>query len=206
MTVAAGQRSTSRSTAIKGTAVEKLLMNDGHAAAIIAGYQPAATRRPADVFDRAMTRQPWLSQQSARGARATRFQTLATQRLHLHGRVRRRRDPGHARWSWQGAVAPTRSSSSCASRSSAGLADHEMGHTMGLRHNFAASTDALNYDDQYWNIRGDGAAGPMGRRQADASTRTRRSWTTARGSTATSTAWASTTTRRSASATASWST
>ena len=24
---------------------------------------------------------------------------------------------------------------------------------MGLRHNFAASTDALNYDDEYWNIR-----------------------------------------------------
>src|SRR5262249_51113012 len=34
-----------------------------------------------------------------------------------------------------------------------GLADHEVGHTMGLRHNFAASTDALNYDDEYWNIR-----------------------------------------------------
>ena len=31
-----------------------------------------------------------------------------------------------------------------------GLTDHEMGHTMGLRHNFAASTDALNYDDQFW--------------------------------------------------------
>src|SRR5262249_12345829 len=34
-----------------------------------------------------------------------------------------------------------------------GLADHEMGHTMGLRHNFAGSTDALNYDDHFWNIR-----------------------------------------------------
>ena len=26
-----------------------------------------------------------------------------------------------------------------------GLADHEIGHTVGLRHNFAASSDALNY-------------------------------------------------------------
>ena len=34
-----------------------------------------------------------------------------------------------------------------------GLTDHELGHTMGLRHNFAASTDALNYSDEYWNIR-----------------------------------------------------
>ncbi len=33
-----------------------------------------------------------------------------------------------------------------------GLADHEMGHTMGLRHNFQGSSDALNYNDQFWNI------------------------------------------------------
>src|SRR6185369_5277881 len=34
-----------------------------------------------------------------------------------------------------------------------GLADHEMGHTMGLRHNFSGSTDALNYGDDFWRIR-----------------------------------------------------
>jgi hypothetical protein len=34
-----------------------------------------------------------------------------------------------------------------------GLADHEMGHTMGLRHNFSGSSDALNYADNYWKIR-----------------------------------------------------
>jgi Met-zincin len=34
-----------------------------------------------------------------------------------------------------------------------GLADHEMGHTMGLRHNFAGSSDALNYGDSFWKIR-----------------------------------------------------
>src|SRR5450432_39385 len=33
-----------------------------------------------------------------------------------------------------------------------GLADHEMGHTMGLRHNFEGSADALNYNDQFWKI------------------------------------------------------
>ncbi len=30
---------------------------------------------------------------------------------------------------------------------------HEIGHTVGLRHNFAATTDALNYHDEYWLIR-----------------------------------------------------
>ncbi|MEE2757605.1 MAG: zinc-dependent metalloprotease [Myxococcota bacterium] len=30
---------------------------------------------------------------------------------------------------------------------------HEIGHTVGLRHNFEASTDALNYQDDFWQIR-----------------------------------------------------
>jgi hypothetical protein len=39
-----------------------------------------------------------------------------------------------------------------------GVMAHELGHAMGLRHNFGASWDALNYDDSYWQLRtGDGA-------------------------------------------------
>ncbi|QDG49944.1 hypothetical protein FIV42_04075 [Persicimonas caeni] len=30
---------------------------------------------------------------------------------------------------------------------------HEVGHTVGLRHNFSASMDALNYHDAYWEIK-----------------------------------------------------
>ncbi|MEZ4475024.1 MAG: zinc-dependent metalloprotease [bacterium] len=30
---------------------------------------------------------------------------------------------------------------------------HEVGHTVGLRHNFKASFDALNYQDEFWEIR-----------------------------------------------------
>ncbi len=38
---------------------------------------------------------------------------------------------------------------------------HEMGHNMGLRHNFKGSYDAMNYLDQYWNIRAaDHTVGP----------------------------------------------
>jgi hypothetical protein len=37
---------------------------------------------------------------------------------------------------------------------------HEVGHSLGLMHNFAGSEDALNYFDQYWKIRDDGDVGP----------------------------------------------
>lgn len=35
--------------------------------------------------------------------------------------------------------------------------EHELGHTFGLRHNFEASTDALNYGREYWDLKGTGA-------------------------------------------------
>jgi hypothetical protein len=34
------------------------------------------------------------------------------------------------------------------------VAMHEAGHNIGLRHNFASSTDALNFFPEYWNLKG----------------------------------------------------
>ena len=34
-----------------------------------------------------------------------------------------------------------------------GVMLHEIGHTVGMRHNFKASFDALNYQDDFWRIR-----------------------------------------------------
>ncbi|MCC7382505.1 MAG: zinc-dependent metalloprotease [Deltaproteobacteria bacterium] len=36
----------------------------------------------------------------------------------------------------------------------ASTAEHEVGHTLGLRHNFGGSYDALNYPAEYWSLRG----------------------------------------------------
>ncbi|MBT9560745.1 MAG: zinc-dependent metalloprotease [Myxococcales bacterium] len=36
-----------------------------------------------------------------------------------------------------------------------GVAEHEVGHTLGLRHNFEASTDAINFGEKYWNLKGE---------------------------------------------------
>ena len=37
---------------------------------------------------------------------------------------------------------------------------HEVGHTIGLRHNFSGSYDALNYQARYWELRDDGMMMP----------------------------------------------
>jgi hypothetical protein len=36
---------------------------------------------------------------------------------------------------------------------------HELGHTLGLRHNFAASADYVNYTDEYWRLKSEGVLG-----------------------------------------------
>ncbi|RVU44939.1 hypothetical protein EA187_10430 [Lujinxingia sediminis] len=43
---------------------------------------------------------------------------------------------------------------------------HEIGHTVGLRHNFSASTDALNFHDEYWHIEQAVVDGTITREQA----------------------------------------
>ena len=37
-----------------------------------------------------------------------------------------------------------------------GVMEHEVGHTIGLRHNFSGSYDAMNFHDDYWRVRKQG--------------------------------------------------
>ncbi len=41
-----------------------------------------------------------------------------------------------------------------------GLTLHEVGHSVGLRHNFSGSYDAVNYSSKYWDLRDDGDMKP----------------------------------------------
>ncbi len=45
-----------------------------------------------------------------------------------------------------------------ADRAHYAVVTHEMGHSIGLRHNFVSSSDAFNYRPQYWQLRTDNGA------------------------------------------------
>jgi hypothetical protein len=136
--------------AVKGTTAEKLLLNDDVLPAVIAGYRPGDAV-PNDVFNQAMA-MPWLSSQ-AREQRRQRFQTLASKNCIYMAEFADDAILGTALELDKLGLTPDQMFKELRTRIFRGLTDHEVGHTMGLRHNFAASTDALNYDDQYWKIR-----------------------------------------------------
>jgi len=136
--------------AIKGTTAEKLLFNDDVLPAILRGYRPGDPV-PSDVFDQAMQK-PWLSSQTREDRRA-RFQTLSQHGCVYMADFADDAILGTALELGKEPMTPEEMFTELRARIFHGLADHEVGHTMGLRHNFSASTDALNYDDEFWNIR-----------------------------------------------------
>jgi hypothetical protein len=134
---------------LKGTAIEKLLLNDDVLPGLVAGYQPGDTL-PDDYFEQAMA-QPWFSRQ-AREAREQKFQQIAQHGCMYMAEFADDAIMATALKYDQLHLGPDDMWKALRGDIFRGLADHEVGHTMGLRHNFAASTDALNYDDRYWQL------------------------------------------------------
>jgi hypothetical protein len=135
---------------VRGTPIEKLLLNDDVLPGMIRGYKPGDVA-PADAFEQVMGN-PWVSSQAREQQRA-RFQNLAGHHGCIYmadfaddAILGTAMDLDHMGLSGDAMFKELRA------RIFRGLADHEMGHTMGLRHNFAASTDALNYADDFWRI------------------------------------------------------
>jgi uncharacterized protein DUF4953 len=134
-------------TQIKGTSLEKLLLNDDVLPGVIPNYVPGGTP-PADPMAQAMTEE-WFSSQ-AREARKQRLQTLSENGCFYMAEFADDAILATALQYDQMKLSPQDMFKALRVAIFRGLADHEVGHTMGLRHNFAASTDALNYDDRFW--------------------------------------------------------
>jgi hypothetical protein len=132
---------------VAGTQLQNLLFNDDVLPGLVPGYKPGDTP-PANLMSLAMS-QPWFSSQ-AREARKARQQTLAENGCFYMAEFADDAILGTALKYDTMKLSATDMFNALRVAIFRGLTDHEMGHTMGLRHNFSASTDALNYDDRFW--------------------------------------------------------
>ncbi|HEY4188138.1 MAG TPA: zinc-dependent metalloprotease, partial [Polyangia bacterium] len=137
---------------IKGTPLEAQLMTDDILTAFVPNYIPGRTK-PSDIDPATLAQASpvnWLSQAASQTKR-DRNQTLAINGCLLTSDFADDAILGTAlklaNLTGDALYKTLRASIF------RGLVDHEMGHTMGLRHNFAGSTDALNYGKDYWTIR-----------------------------------------------------
>ncbi len=142
----------SKFAAIKGTPLETQMMTQDILVAFVPGYIPGRTSFADIKPDLLAKASPvkWLSE-SSRQARRDRFQKLA-----MNGCVFTADFADDAILGTAISLANLSGDAlfkTLRAKIFRGLGDHEMGHTMGLRHNFAGSTDALNYGKKYWDIR-----------------------------------------------------
>jgi hypothetical protein len=134
---------------IKGTPLEKLMMTPDILEALLPATRPGQQL----TADQLQTAAPstWLSQDH-RDARTQRFQTLAQNGCVMLGEFADDAIMGLALELAKQGYTGDKLQKYLRTLIFRGLADHEMGHTMGLRHNFRGSSDALNYADQFWTI------------------------------------------------------
>jgi hypothetical protein len=150
---------------IAGTQLQHLLFNDDVLPGIIPGYKPGDTP-PADVMSAAMS-EPWFSSQ-ARESRNARQQILAENGCLYMAEFADDAILGTALKYDTMKLSASDMFKALRVAIFRGLTDHEMGHNMGLRHNFAASTDALNYGDRFWQIYTDQSMTDVQKEIADA--------------------------------------
>lgn len=145
-----GGLSSSNLQIIKGTPVERLMTDQNIVAARLPQLKPGDTPTQAQLDQASPV--SWLSD-SARQARQQRFQTLAKNGCLYMGEFADDAIIGLALELKNQGLSGDDLFKALRKLIYRGLADHEMGHTMGLRHNFSGSSDALNYGDMYWHIR-----------------------------------------------------
>ena len=143
---------TAKLAALKGTEVENQMMTTD-ILNMFGNYYPELPGDQPELYAqiREMARPENLIGKKAREARENRFRTLAMHGCVYMGDFADDSIIGTAME--LSALPPEEMFKELRKRIFRGVAEHEVGHTMGLRHNFSGSTDALNYADDYWQIR-----------------------------------------------------
>jgi hypothetical protein len=142
-----GGQAASKLSLIKGTAVEQMMMTPDILAAKLPASKPGDQLTPDQLAQASPVN--WLSP-AAHDQQTQAIQSLSTNGCVYLGEfaddaimglaLQLKQKTGQALWT------------EIRRRIFRGLADHEMGHTLGLRHNFSGSSDALNYQDSFWKI------------------------------------------------------
>jgi hypothetical protein len=145
-----GGAAASKLDQIKGTPLEREMMTPEILAAMLPESKPGDTLTPEQIAKASPVN--WMSP-AARDARLDRFKSLATNGCVFLGEFADDAILGLALELKKQGLSGDALFRNLRTLIFRGLADHEMGHTMGLRHNFSGSTDALNYNDNYWKIR-----------------------------------------------------
>jgi Met-zincin len=134
---------------IKGTPLEQAMMTPDILAAMLPNSKPGQQLSADDIAQASPVN--WMSPQ-AHVARQQAYQTLAQNGCVMLGEFADDAITGLALDLKKQGLSGDALFKNLRTLIFRGLADHEMGHTMGLRHNFSGSSDALNYNDQFWKI------------------------------------------------------
>lgn len=134
---------------VSGTWIEDLLINDEIRVAMGA-IDPTNTMSATDLR-KALSPTTWSSKYALK-KEDERMKALGQHCLYLgefaddaiYGLAKEMKNSGKTRAEIKKIVS---------SRILAGVLEHEVGHTMGLRHNFSGSTDVFNFFPEYYNIR-----------------------------------------------------
>ena len=146
----------SRLRALEGSYIEDLMLTDQHMLSA-SGYSPGATPSQTMLKEASVARGGFAKLARERERLLEQFAESKNMYLPamaddmLMGLARRYKD--------QNADFPTIYAGVREALYTAVFA-HEVGHSLGLQHNFGGSDDVFNYFDRYWEIRNDGNVGP----------------------------------------------